>query len=161
MTFIVNAWTNINKLDRNEPGAAEVTARLWAERSSSFHCFQLFLEENVTKKPQDSFPTVSTKIPPRTIPAAPAGRELRSCVKCKNRSMRCPRTRTPSSWRDTNNLSDGPTSLRRFIISWKSLAGFECDCSTASEKSCKRGSGRLEKSPARVKKQLQERLTAD
>lgn len=53
MTFIMNAWTNINKLDRNEPGAAEVTTRLQAGRSSSFHCFQLFLEENVMKKPQE------------------------------------------------------------------------------------------------------------
>lgn len=107
------------------------------------------------------FPNSLTKIPPRTIPAAPAGRVLRCCVKCKNRSMRCPHTSTPSSWRDANNLSYGWTLLRRFIISWKNLACFECDRSTASEKSCRRQQEAEKGAGTSEKKQLQERLTAD
>lgn len=123
---------------RNEARAADWTAWLRAGRSSSFHCFQLFLEENVPEKPQEW--TLSQRPDNNTTKNNPCDQlqprlaESGDAVKHRNRSVCCPHT--PSSWRNTNKRSDVQTLARHLITSWKLCACFEGDGSAASQQSC-------------------------
>lgn len=71
---------------QNEQSATGWTAELWAGRSSSSHCFRLFLERNVTEELQQSEKN-TTEYNSCDLTAAPPSEKLGGRVKYKKNRM--------------------------------------------------------------------------